>query len=68
VIFEDENGKIIFTEYAIHTASFERKYNLSELEKGQYILKIKTDTITQVLPITITDKELKMDWEAMGTL
>jgi hypothetical protein len=67
VIFEDENGKTIFSEYAIHTTDFERKYNLSELANGLYILKLKTDTVTQILPITITDKELKMDWKEMDT-
>lgn len=67
VIFEDENGKVIFTEYAIHTTDFERKYNLSELAKGSYVLKLITDTNTQLLPITITDKELKMDWKEVNT-
>jgi hypothetical protein len=68
VIFEDENGKILFTEYAIHTANFERKYNLSELANGAYILKLKTDTTTNILPITITKDNLKIDWEDTDTM
>lgn len=68
VIFEDENGNPIFSEYAIHSANFERKYNLSELESGSYILKLKTDTATKILPITITKNGLKIDWEETDTM
>lgn len=68
VIFEDEDGNIIFSEYAIHTATFERKYNLSELTNGSYVLKLKTDTTTKMLPIKITSSDLKIDWEDSETM
>ncbi len=68
VIFEDKNGNIIFTEYAIHSANFERKYNLSELAIGSYFLKLKTDTTTKILPISITKNELVIEWEENDTM
>ena len=45
-----------------------KKYNLSELANGSYILKLKTDTTTKILPITITKDNLKIDWENPDTM
>jgi hypothetical protein len=63
VTFQDENGKTLFSEYAIHTATFERKYNLSELANGAYFLIVKSETETKMLPIIITKDGLKIDLE-----
>lgn len=68
VTIQDKNGEKVFSEYAIHTAKFERKYNLSELKNGLYFIVVKSDTTTQMLPITITEKGLDMDWEELETM
>ena len=68
VIFQDENGNKVFGEYAIHPATFERKYNLSELVNGTYYLVVKSDTETQILPISITKDGLKMDFKELETM
>ena len=68
VIFQDEEGATLFSEYTIHPASFTRYYNLSELPEGQYYLLVKSDVTTQLLPITITKKELIMDWNLLETM
>ena len=68
VTFQDANGETIFSEYAIHTANFERNYNLSELAKGSYFLIVKSENTTQTLPITISEKGLEMDWNELETM
>ena len=68
VTFQDKNGKTIFSEYAIHTTDFERKYNLSELANGSYFLVVKSDTTSQILPISITKKGLDMEWGELETM
>ena len=68
VMFQDENGNTIFSEYAIHTANFERNYNLSELANGSYFLIVKSESTTQTLPITISEEGLEMDWEDLGSM
>ena len=68
VVFQDETGKTIFSEYAIHPADFERKYNLSELANGSYTLIVKSDSLTQMLPISISKKGLDMEWGELETI
>lgn len=68
VTIQNENGEKIFSEYAIHTSEFERKYNLSELNNGVYFIVVKSDVTTQMLPIKITDKGLEMDWEDLESM
>lgn len=68
VKIQDENGKTLFAEYAIHTANFERKYNLSELVNGTYYLVVKSDTTTQLLPISITETGLEIEFEDLETM
>ncbi|MFK7773097.1 MAG: hypothetical protein AB8F94_13200 [Saprospiraceae bacterium] len=68
VTIRDKSGDKMFSEYAIHPADFERKYNLSELKNGLYFLEVKFDKTTQILPISITDKGLEMEWEDLETM
>lgn len=68
VLFQNEKGETLFSEYAIRTIDFERKYNLSELENGTYFLTVKSDNATQVLPISIANNKLEIDFEHLETI
>lgn len=63
VIIETDNGELLFSEYNIHTETFKRRYNFSELANGTYSLIIKSDLNTQILPVTITKDRLEIDFE-----
>ena len=60
---QDVKGAILFSEYGVNPATFERSYNLSELPNGEYFLFFEDDSKTQKLPLFIEDDELKIDLE-----
>ena len=64
---KDDKGIVIFSEYGLNPETFKRKYNLSELENGKYFLFFENDSEIQVIPISIENDELKIDFSNLKT-
>ena len=58
----DKKGVVIFSEYGVNPENFKRRYNLSELKNGEYFLYFETETEIQVLPISIENDEMNVDF------
>lgn len=67
IIFKDETGSVVFSEYSVNPATFERTYNLSELPEGIYSFIIKEGDNVQMLPITIKVDRLEVDLDKLHT-
>ena len=62
VKIKDDKGVVIFSEYGVNPENFKRRYNLSELENGEYFLYFESETEIQILPISIGNEEMKVDF------
>ena len=62
IIFETSNGEQVFSEYLVRPVEFERIYNLEALKKGDYFIRVKYGSKTQLLPIKLTATGIELNF------
>lgn len=67
ISIQKKNGEVLFSEYSLNN-NFERKYNLSELADGSYLLIVKIDGQIQQIDVSISDDGLSIDMNQLASL
>jgi hypothetical protein len=62
ISIENAKGDTLFSEYVVRPTTFERLYNLESLSNGEYFIRVQYGTNTQLLPIKLTAKGIKLDF------
>jgi hypothetical protein len=64
ISIKDDEGRNLYTKTVKNEASFAKKFDMSQLPQGAYILSLEDEQTVQNIPLSVVDNNVQIDMDA----
>jgi hypothetical protein len=64
ISIKDDEGRNLYTKTVKNEASFAKKFDISQLPQGAYILSLEDEQTVQNIPLSVVDNNVQIDMDA----